>query len=119
MAIHRIAKAGPMLAQLEQISPVKFSHSPPNTEEIIDELFPDNPLLCVAKTKTAAVTRYRDEFRGRLMEVAFVHNLNPMEKEVTFAYVDNQPKAGESYYYVRVIQANDQMAWSSPIWVRR
>jgi hypothetical protein len=49
----------------------------------------------------------------------FVHNMQPLEKEVTFTYVDNQPSAGESYYYIRVIQANDQMAWSSPIWIRR
>ncbi len=50
----------------------------------------------------------------------FVHNLQPLKKEATFTYVDNQPGApGESYYYIRVIQANDQMAWSSPIWVRR
>ncbi len=49
----------------------------------------------------------------------FVHNLNPLQKEATFTYVDAQPKAGESYYYVRVIQADEQMAWSSPIWIRR
>lgn len=49
----------------------------------------------------------------------FVHNLQPLEKEAAFTWVDNQPKTGESYYYVRVIQANDQMAWSSPIWIRR
>jgi len=50
---------------------------------------------------------------------AFVHNVQPLQKEVTFTWVDNQAKAGESYYYVRVIQVNDQIAWSSPIWVRR
>jgi hypothetical protein len=49
----------------------------------------------------------------------FVHNLNPMEREVGFTYVDNQPPSGESYYYVRVIQVDDQMAWSSPIWIQR
>jgi hypothetical protein len=49
----------------------------------------------------------------------FVHNLNPMQREVSFTYVDNQPPAGESYYYVRVIQVDDQMAWSSPIWIQR
>ena len=49
----------------------------------------------------------------------FVHNTQPMEKEVSFTYVDNQPAPGESYYYVRVIQVDDQMAWSSPIWVKR
>ena len=49
----------------------------------------------------------------------FIHNLTPMQREVNFTYVDNQPPPGESYYYVRVIQADDQMAWSSPIWIQR
>ena len=49
----------------------------------------------------------------------FIHTLNPMEREVNFTYVDNEQPAGESYYYVRVIQEDDQMAWSSPIWVQR
>ncbi|HLJ14720.1 MAG TPA: DUF3604 domain-containing protein [Bryobacteraceae bacterium] len=49
----------------------------------------------------------------------FVHNLQPMQPDVNFTYVDDQPLAGESYYYVRLIQVDDQMAWSSPIWVSR
>jgi len=49
----------------------------------------------------------------------FVHNLAPMQREVSFTYVDNRPPAGENYYYVRVIQVDDQIAWSSPIWVQR
>jgi hypothetical protein len=49
----------------------------------------------------------------------FIHNLAPMEREVSFTFADNQPPPGETYYYVRVIQADDQMAWSSPIWVVR
>ena len=49
----------------------------------------------------------------------FIHNLNPMEREVSFTFVDNQPLSGEAYYYVRAIQADDQIAWSSPIWVTR
>ena len=49
----------------------------------------------------------------------FVHNRQPLEKEVSFTFVDNQAPSGESYYYVRVIQVDDQMAWSSPIWITR
>ena len=49
----------------------------------------------------------------------FVHTREPLEKEVSFTFVDNQPSPGESYYYVRVIQVDDQMAWSSPIWITR
>ena len=48
----------------------------------------------------------------------FIHNRQPLEKEISFSFVDNQAGPGENYYYVRVIQADDQMAWSSPIWVR-
>ncbi|MBM3726598.1 MAG: DUF3604 domain-containing protein [Acidobacteria bacterium] len=49
----------------------------------------------------------------------FIHNLNPMQKDTSFEFADPKPKAGESYYYVRVIQVDDQMAWSSPVWIRR
>jgi hypothetical protein len=49
----------------------------------------------------------------------FIHNLQPLAKEVSFTFIDSQPRPGESYYYVRVIQVDEQMAWSSPIWVTR
>jgi hypothetical protein len=49
----------------------------------------------------------------------YLHNRQNLEKDISLTFIDNQPLAGESYYYVRVIQADDQMAWSSPIWVRR
>lgn len=40
--------------------------------------------------------------------------------EVRFRWADREPVNGDkpSYYYVRVTQKNNQMAWSSPIWVR-
>jgi hypothetical protein len=38
-------------------------------------------------------------------------------RDVEFDYTDaDDPRQGD-YYYVRVVQANDAMAWSSPIWV--
>jgi hypothetical protein len=49
----------------------------------------------------------------------FVHTRQPMEQEVTFTFADSEVSPSESYYYVRVLQADDQMAWSSPIWVSR
>src|SRR5262249_38654530 len=48
----------------------------------------------------------------------FVLTRQPLEREVDLTFVDAEPRAGESYYYVRVIQVDDQMAWSSPIWVK-
>ncbi|MEK7406863.1 MAG: DUF3604 domain-containing protein [Acidobacteriota bacterium] len=49
----------------------------------------------------------------------FIHNRQNLGPEASFTFVDNDPSPGESYYYVRVHQVDDQMAWSSPIWVRR
>jgi hypothetical protein len=40
-------------------------------------------------------------------------------REMTFTYTDREPSAGESYYYARVQQQDGQLAWSSPLWVRR
>ena len=36
---------------------------------------------------------------------------------VNFEYVDNEPPAGESWYYIRVEQQNGELAWASPVWV--
>jgi hypothetical protein len=50
---------------------------------------------------------------------SFIHTRQPLEREVSFTFADQAPLPGESYYYVRVIQVDDQMAWSSPIWLQR
>jgi hypothetical protein len=47
----------------------------------------------------------------------FLHNLQNLEQEVDFSFVDTNADSGESYYYVRLIQEDGQIAWSSPIWV--
>ena len=36
-----------------------------------------------------------------------------------FEVADTDPGDRDNWYYVRVIQANNQLAWSSPIWVKR
>ena len=47
-----------------------------------------------------------------------VHTLHPGSVEVAFEFEDRNISPGESYYYVRVIQENGDMAWGSPSWVR-
>ncbi len=53
-----------------------------------------------------------------------IHTVRPRTNDVRFDYVD-ETYSGNSYYYVRVIQAdrdeqgNRSHAWSSPIWVKR
>jgi hypothetical protein len=42
----------------------------------------------------------------------------PNARDVTFRYADDDAKPGEShYYYVRVEQADGNLAWGSPVWV--
>jgi hypothetical protein len=47
----------------------------------------------------------------------FVFSTSPNAKVLDFTYLDNSPPAGETWYYVRAIQTDRNLAWSSPIWV--
>jgi hypothetical protein len=47
----------------------------------------------------------------------FIYHSDLGVNSVEFTYVDNHPAAGESYYYVRVLQVDRNIAWSSPVWV--
>jgi hypothetical protein len=68
----------------------------------------------------------RDLERGRMSSTLDTHNytdtitlraiLDRGEQDVRFEFTDTSTRQGE-YYYVRVLQANDAKAWSSPIWV--
>jgi hypothetical protein len=43
--------------------------------------------------------------------------LNKDEVHLTWSDPDWDKQTGEQWYYVRVIQQDDEMAWSSPVWV--
>jgi len=50
----------------------------------------------------------------------FVYTRSPETSELSFTFEDTQLQPGQScYYYVRAIQRNNEIAWSSPIWVTR
>ncbi|MFH1527917.1 MAG: DUF3604 domain-containing protein, partial [Bacteroidota bacterium] len=36
---------------------------------------------------------------------------------IRYSFTDETPERGKHFYYLRVIQENGEMAWSSPIWV--
>jgi hypothetical protein len=46
----------------------------------------------------------------------FVFTSAPLQREVSLTFTNTEE--GERYYYVRVMQVDDNMAWSSPIWVK-
>jgi hypothetical protein len=48
----------------------------------------------------------------------FVYTSRPRTRQFDFEFADKEFSKGEHWYYVRVMQEDGQMAWSSPIWVK-
>jgi hypothetical protein len=47
-----------------------------------------------------------------------VYTATPGQEEVTIHYTDTNPDVGRAaWYYVRIEQANGEIAWSSPMWI--
>ena len=67
-----IIKEGYRLVHLWEHSPIRLEANEGNTEEIIDALFPGNPLLCCGKNCQEFATRRREKWRGILAELQFI-----------------------------------------------
>lgn len=48
----------------------------------------------------------------------FIYTLRPLTAQAQFRYVDQGGSTRPTYYDVRVLQQDEQIAWSSPIWLR-
>jgi hypothetical protein len=70
------------------------------------------PQLSIHAIGTGAIKQV-DIIKNR----TFVYTARPGVKEARFEFTDKQLEPGESWYYVRILQEDGQMAWSSPIWV--
>jgi len=46
-----------------------------------------------------------------------IYSTAPNKRDVDFEYTDKGPVAGRHYYYVRVLQEDQMIAWSSPMFV--
>jgi len=46
----------------------------------------------------------------------FIYTHSPESRQAELTFVDRVPLTGRSYYYVRVIQKDEEIAWSSPVW---
>jgi hypothetical protein len=79
--IEAVVRNGARLDDLKRMSPVKWSDSKAHTEEVIDLLFPGNPLLCVGLSKFSFNTVPRQTWRGRLAARQFIVP-SPMSKAV-------------------------------------
>lgn len=80
-AIRQIVASGWGLVDLWERSPIRFTDARRHTEEIVDILFPGNPLLCCGLTKFDFATRHRETWRGHMERLAFI-TPSPMRKTV-------------------------------------
>jgi hypothetical protein len=46
----------------------------------------------------------------------FIYTTRPSGADAELTFVDREPLPGRSYYYVRLIQKDEEIAWSSPVW---
>jgi len=46
----------------------------------------------------------------------FIFTRKVNDKEASFKFIDTDKPVGSSYYYVRVVQQDGEIAWSSPVW---
>jgi len=76
-AIVEITATGPGLYDLWECSPLRLDGEKSHSEEIIDTLFPANPLLCCGRSQSLFNTRSREEWRGRLSALSLIAP-NPM-----------------------------------------
>ena len=72
------------------------------------------PLFVLKSVGTGAIKQV-----DLIKDQHFIYTARPGTKETSFEFTDRASAAGESWYYVRVLQEDGQMAWSSPIWVKR
>jgi hypothetical protein len=46
----------------------------------------------------------------------FIYTKQPKGRKASLVFTDREPLPGRSYYYVRVIQTDEEIAWTSPVW---
>ncbi|MGA2029024.1 MAG: hypothetical protein ABSG87_03015 [Verrucomicrobiota bacterium] len=60
------------LADLWELSRTRIEDNAQHTEEIMDKLFPGNPLLCCGKSSQEFDTKPREDWRGELSKLALI-----------------------------------------------
>jgi hypothetical protein len=70
--LRAIIDVGAGLPDLWEASPVLLGDNLPHTEEIIDTLFPSNPLLCCGWSISQFATRSREDWRGQLSQLSLI-----------------------------------------------
>ena len=54
-----------------------------------------------------------------IRDFEFVYTHRPDGTEANFTWMDNDFSPGTHLYYVRVEQADQNLAWGSPVWITK
>ena len=79
----------------------------------------------VLKSSQAPVLRLKTAGTGAIKQIdlikdrRFIYTTRPGTKEFSTDFTDRDFGPGEHFYYMRVLQEDGQLAWSSPIWITR
>lgn len=46
-----------------------------------------------------------------------IHQRNPEKLDCSLTFIDEEDLRVNTYYYIKVVQSDGEMAWSSPIWI--
>ena len=73
----------------------------------------DRPTLQVEARGTAPIAKVHV-----IRDNAYVFSTEPDRRDVSLTYTDDNAQAGRThYYYVRIEQADGNLAWGSPMWI--
>ncbi|MHC4871481.1 MAG: CehA/McbA family metallohydrolase domain-containing protein [Planctomycetota bacterium] len=89
----------------------------------VDFTVNDKPMGSLVKTKDAPHFNIRIFGTEKTRHVFLIRNQSVLKvwqgesEKFSASYTDKDIPKGTNYYYLRVIQENDDLAWSSPVWV--
>ena len=72
----------------------------------------EKPSLRLKAVGTARIVKVDVIRNGR-----YVYTDEPGQQRVELSFVDMSAEPGTSYYYVRLLQEDGEVAWASPVWV--
>ena len=73
----------------------------------------DGPIIVVADVQSPQPIKSIEICRNN----EFIYSASPGEPEASIEFADQTPPDGPSYYYLRVIQDDGEVGWSSPVWL--
>lgn len=89
-------------------------------EHLMGDIFEttEKPTIQVVASGTAPIARV-SIIRGVGNEApTYVYEVRPNKQEIKLSWTDPDPATGvETYYYVRIEQADGRVAWLSPMWI--